>query len=397
MKVESPTLRSPTYRSPTYRSPTYRSPAFRSNTFSLAPGEEAVCTLRFIEPPDASSGGEAAGQSGPSVMTAAQGSSFDPHEYAKFVAGSAVAQAANPDGSIFFASSLYIIDMDLFPASVNDVYAIQLEAFGGVPVTKDDRGTTDPGDDIHTYEGRWTPQTLLYATGEPSGLTVDVNGLVSGTPLFYPDVVYPQILSFLAEVTDLSTPVPLVARREFSITVACIFHPVAVTAGPFGDVCYGGATCVAGGVNGGSAVVSAIHGGSLTFTMVPYPCFDVGLVTVKRGGSVVSSGKTVQYTMADIRTDDCEIAASFMKIAYKVTAGTATTPPDAPGGTISPPGETLVECGASITFTIASGDGFLTTDVTDNGVSQGPRTTYTIANVQADTRSLPSSSRWKPG
>jgi hypothetical protein len=380
LKVESPTFRSPTFRSPTYRSPTFRSPTFRSNTFSLAPGEEAVCTLRFIEPPEGPSVGEGTVQNGPGLMTADPPGGFDPHEYAKTVAGSAVAQAANPDGQIYFASSLYIIDKPLPAASVNDVYAVPLEAFGGEPVTRDDRGTSDPGDDICTYDGKWTPATLFYATGDPSGLSVDINGMVSGTPLYYSGVAYPQVLSFMAEVTDNSAP-PQIARRELTITVACILHPVKVTAGPFGEICSAGPACVSGGISGGSAFVSVPHGGSLAFAIVPYPCFDVAVVTVKKGGVTIFSERAVQYTMADVRSDDYEIEASFRKISYLITARTEATPPSPPGGTIVPAGDMLVECGASITFTISPDEGYLVADVTDNGVSQGPQTTYTIANV----------------
>lgn len=381
LKVESPTFRSPTFRSPTYRSPTFRSPTFRSNTFSLAPGEEAVCTLRFIVPPEGTSGGEGTAQSGPAAAAAGTSGGFNPHDYAETVAGSAVAQAANPDGQIYFASSLYVIEKSLPPASVNDGYSVQLEAFGGKPVDRDDRGTPDPGDDIWTYEGKWTPATLLYATGEPSGLSVDINGVISGTPFYYPDVTYPQVLSFMAQVTDDSTP-PHVARRELSLTVACVLHPVKVTAGPSGDVCWGASACVRGSLLAGdSAYASVPHGGSLNFTITPHPCFYIAGVSVKKGGAPVYSGRDSQYTLSDVRSDDWEIEASFAQIAYQVTARTESTPPSPPGGTISPAGETSVACGASITFTIVPADGYLLADVTDNGVSKGPQAPYTITNV----------------
>ncbi|HSA97257.1 MAG TPA: SBBP repeat-containing protein, partial [Acidobacteriota bacterium] len=376
-----PTFRSPTFRSPTYRSPTFRSPTFRSNTFSLAPGEEAVCTLRFIVPQEGSSGGSGAAQGGPSAMEAAPSGKFDPRDYAKTVAGSAVAQAANPDGQIHFASSLYIVEKSLPPASVNDGYAVQLEAFGGEPVTRDDRGTSDPGDDICTYEGKWTPATLFYATGEPSGLSVDASGLITGTPIYDPDVAYPQVLSFMAEVTDNSTP-PQLARRSLNLTVACILHPVKVAAGPFGDICWGASACVRGGLlSGDSAYISVPHGGSLAFTIMPYPCFDISGVTVRKGGDPVFSGRVSQYTLADVRSDDWEIGAAFVKISYRVVAGIESIPASPPGGTISPAGEMFVDCGASITFTIVPADGYRLADVTDNGVSKGLQAPYTIANV----------------
>ncbi|MGD8536341.1 MAG: sialidase family protein, partial [Candidatus Aminicenantes bacterium] len=50
LKIDNPSIRSPSIRSPSIRSPSIRSPSIRSNTFFLAPGEEAVCTLRVIDP-----------------------------------------------------------------------------------------------------------------------------------------------------------------------------------------------------------------------------------------------------------------------------------------------------------------------------------------------------------
>jgi len=110
----TPAYRTPAYRTPAYRTPAYRTPAYRTNTLSLAPGESAVCTLRLIS---------------------STSNPFDAEEYAKTVAVEAVPQAANPDGTIDFATSLYILARDPIEdpleAWVNDYYETSLEAYGG--------------------------------------------------------------------------------------------------------------------------------------------------------------------------------------------------------------------------------------------------------------------------
>ena len=346
--------------SPAFRSPAFRSPAFRSNTFSLAPGETAICTLRLIQP----SGGT--GQGSETLNAAHLSTTFNPGDYAKTMAAAAVSQAANPDGQIPFAASLYIIDKELAPAAVNDPYSEKLEAFGGTP-------TSPPTDDIWKYDGLWTAKALDYPSGEPSGLSLDADGNISGTPMYYPDLDYPQVLFFTAEVTDMSEP-PQLAQRELSIHISCVLHPISVKAGPNGKICSSEQNCIMG-----EGSVSVPHGGSQTFTVVPYPCYDIANVSVVEGGVPKFLGKVGQYTFENVRSGDNEIQASFQKILYTLTATTNPTE----GGSISPSGQMTVECGGSITFTISPNDGYLLTDVTDNGVSKGPLTTYTIEPVMS--------------
>jgi hypothetical protein len=76
----------------------------------------------------------------------------------------------------------------------------------------------------------------------------------------------------------------------------------------------------------------------------------------------------------------------------KSRPGPATPPQQGPwtitvtagaGGTITPAGPVSVAHGGSATFVIAPDVGFAVSDVTVDGVSQGPVTTYTFANVTA--------------
>jgi hypothetical protein len=377
LKVESPTFRSPTFRSPTFRSPTFRSPTFRSNTFSLAPGEEAVCTLRFIEPTSAGSGTV---QSSKTLRTTVTSNGFNPNEYAKTVGAAAVSQAFNPDGQIPFASSMYIIEKELPAASVNYPYGPAfLEAYGGKPTSIYDNGTpNNSNDDIWKYDGLWKANPLFYPTGQPSGLSLDINGNISGTPIYYPDLfntlVKTQILSFVAEVTDISNP-PQIAQRELSITVNCVFHPIKATAGVNGEIRYKEAG-VEKFITNGWVNVLVPHGGNQAFTINPSPCYDIANVTVVEGGATKPLGKVGQYTFETVRSDGNEIEASFTKISYVLT----TTVEPTEGGSITPSNPT-VGCGDPITFTISANEGYLLVDVTDNGASQGAVTTYTINPV----------------
>jgi len=363
---------SPAFRSPAYRSPAYRSPAYRSNTFSLAPGEEAVCTLRFILP---SSGTV---QNARTLKTAGISNGFNPNEYAKTVAAAAVSQAFNPDGQIPFSSSLYIIDKVLPHAWVNDPYVpVFLEAYGGKPTSIDDNDTpNNPNDDIWKYDGLWPAKTLFYPSGDLSGLSLDIYGNISGIPKYYAYLTYPQVLSFIAEVKDTSNP-PQIAQREFSITVGCVFHPITVKAGLGGEIRYTEAG-VEKFVTNDSVNVLVPYGESKIFTITPYACYDIANVIVVEVGKPPFSGKVGQYTFENVRSDGNAIEATFLKISYVLT----TTVEPTGGGSITPPNPT-VECGGSITFTISPNEGYLLADVTDNGVSKGPMTTYTIEPVMS--------------
>ena len=377
------TVENPSLLDPGLRHPGLRHPGLRHNTFFLSPGEEAVITLRVIEP-EPSSGGAGSVQSMASLGEARTLTVFSPEEYAKSIAGAAIPQATNPDGTIQFMVSLYILDAsdpedpdpadrELPPAAVNDPYVVQLEAFGGTPTGIDDRGTPDPDDDIWKYDGLWTAKSLLYPSGEPSGLSLDADGLISGTPLNYLYLTYPQILSFIAEVTDESTP-PQLAQREFSINIASALHPITVKAGPGGKICPVGHECI-GGMEGGSGSVNVPHGGSQTFTIHPETCYHIDTVTVAEGGTSKPQGAIDQYTFTDVRSDDNEIQAIFAINTYTITATAGT------GGSISPSGEVTVFCGENKAFTISPDEGYLVEDVIVNGASQGPVTSFTFYQV----------------
>jgi hypothetical protein len=358
-KIESPTLRSPTLRSPTLRSPT-----LRSNTFSLAPGETAVCTLRLIVP-GSSSGSGGTVQDSKSLSFTGLSNDFKPEDYATTVAAAAVPEAAT-GGKIDSATSLYIISRELPGAKVNDQYPeVSLEAFGGTPISIDDQGTPDPDDDIWKYDGKWTATDLLYSSDQWSGLSLDANGKISGTPIYDPHLDYPQVISFIAEVTDISTP-PQLARREFRITIACEYHTITPIAGTGGTITPGSAVTVA-------------HGLDATFNIEASDCYRIADVIVDEGTSgELHLGPLTEYTFTDVRADHT-IHALFAILTYTITP--TADPPQ--GGSITPPSPVTVPCGGEYTFTISPNEGYLLKDVVVDGASQGPVTKYTFYGVMS--------------
>jgi uncharacterized delta-60 repeat protein len=361
-------IENPVYRNPVYRNPVYRNPVYRNNTFCLAPGETAVCTLRIVEQ-NPSSGSSETVQSSSTLKTTATSNGFNVSDYAKTVAAAAVAQAANPDGQISFASSLYIIKQVLPDAWVNDQYPqTSLEAFGGTPTSIDDHGTPDdPSDDIWKYDGQWTAIDLVYpSSGKPSGLSLDANGNIWGTPAYDSELTYPQVISFIAQVTDASTPAQT-AQREFTITVGCDFHTITPIAGPNGSIIP-------------SSAVKVPHGLDQTFEIKPDYCFHVLDVIVDKDTSgAIDLGPLTTYTFENVRADHT-LDATFEINTYTITP--TADPPQ--GGIINPSTLVPVFCGENKTFTISPNEGYLLKDVIVDGASQGPVTEYTFYGVVAN-------------
>jgi len=335
----------PAFRSPAFRSPAFRSPAFRSNTLSLAPGESAVCTLRLISP-----------TSNP----------FNAEEFATTVAAAAVPQAANPDGTIEFAISFYIID-EILIGSVNDPYTETLEAYGGTPFDIDYGDPDDPDDDIWIYQ-HWE---VIPKPGEslPPGLTLSSEGIISGIPAYDQSVAYPKDYYFTVEVKDESTP-QQIARRKFKITINCAYYTITPSAGPGGSIYP-------------DTPVSVPQGEDATFAITPADCFHVKDVIVDKDTTWEEHlGPVLSYTFADVRAAHT-IYSEFERDTFTITATAGE------GGSITPSGDVIVYCGLDQTFTISVDEGYRLEDVVVNKGTTGefhlgPEMTYTFINVKAD-------------
>jgi len=120
-----------------------------------------------------------------------------------------------------------------------------------------------------------------------------------------------------------------------------------------------------------SGSVTVNQGGSQSFTITPCIGYAISGVTVD--GASVGAVSTYQFT--DIQ-EPHTIQAAFLPL-YAITTAAGT------GGTISPPGTTLVIQGGSQSYTITPNEGYSIYTVVVNNQWQGPISTYTFTNVQA--------------
>lgn len=113
-------------------------------------------------------------------------------------------------------------------------------------------------------------------------------------------------------------------------------------------------------------------GADRTFTFVPDACFSIADVVVDG----VSVGAVTSYTLTNITTDHT-ISASFVETPYTIVVTQVAN------GNISP-GSGTVNCGDNATYTITADPCYQISDVTVDGISQGPVASYTFTNVAAD-------------
>jgi hypothetical protein len=158
-----------------------QNPSRRHNTFFLAPGETAICTLRLMDPQNPHP--------------------FDPDFYSNTVTGAFIPQAANEDGDIESATGLFIINEFIPDGLVGYPYQDTfLEAEGGT--------------------GTYTWSLVLGYENLPPGLTLDSNGRIWGTPTPHPPYENNErIYDFAVQVTDSTTPTPQTAYRSLSIII----------------------------------------------------------------------------------------------------------------------------------------------------------------------------------
>ena len=125
-----------------------------------------------------------------------------------------------------------------------------------------------------------------------------------------------------------------------------------------------------GGSISPSGSISITHGDSKTFAITPSTGYEIQSVTVDGQ----NKGKISSYTFSSV-TGGHTISAVFVKKTYTLTASAST------GGSISPGGNISISHGDSKTFTITPAQGYKITNVTVDGTSKGPITSYTFSNV----------------
>ena len=113
-----------------------------------------------------------------------------------------------------------------------------------------------------------------------------------------------------------------------------------------------------------------LEGDSVPYSYTASGCYGNLAVTLD-GTPIASSGTVVMNTDHALA-----VTASLKTFTITATAGT--------GGTISPSGATVLNCGASQGYTIGALGGYHIQDVQIDGVSAGALGTYTFTNVVAD-------------
>lgn len=145
--------------------------------------------------------------------------------------------------------------------------------------------------------------------------------------------------------------------HTISATFAADFYTITATAGANGSI-------------SPSGVVSANHGDSLAFTVIPNNGYQVADVLIDG----VSHGPITSYTFTSLSTNH-SIFATFTISNYIISASAGEN------GAISPSGPISVNYGANQTFAITPNTGYHVVDVVADGVSHGPITSYTFSNV----------------
>jgi len=140
-----------------------------------------------------------------------------------------------------------------------------------------------------------------------------------------------------------------------------ISYTITATAGSNGSISPSGAVAVSVGAN-------------QAFTITPNSGYNVADVLVDG----VSQGAITSYTFTNVTANHTISATFAANTTYTITASAGT------GGTITPSGAVVVNQGANQTFNIAANGGYAISDVVVDTVSQGPITSYTFTNVQAN-------------
>ena len=132
------------------------------------------------------------------------------------------------------------------------------------------------------------------------------------------------------------------------------------------------ASAGAGGTISPSGRVVVNCRGNQTFTISPDSCYHIADVLVDG----VSQGAITSYPFTNVQANHT-ISAAFAASTDTIVASAGA------GGTISPSGNVVVNCGSDRTFSITPDAGDHVLDVVVDGVSAGADTSYTFHHVTA--------------
>jgi len=229
------------------------------------------------------------------------------------------------------------------PQNINVVYApknitIATQAFGN--------GTITPGA-MFTYSPTYTYNYTVVPT---------MGNYISALLVNEVPVVVANPLNFTGQLTNITD----------NKLIEAYFAPLTYTIG---------ATAGVGGTITPNGITSYNYGVSQEYVINAAPGHTIATITVDGAPVVVpTNATTFTHTFANI-TANHTIAATFTVNTYSITATAGLN------GTITPAGVTTVDYNNAQVYTIAPAMGYHIVDVVVDGISMGPISTYTFANV----------------
>ncbi|MBO4875387.1 MAG: PKD domain-containing protein [Bacteroidales bacterium] len=187
----------------------------------------------------------------------------------------------------------------------------------------------------------------------------------------YTFTVVPDNCYEIGTVTVNGNAVTLDANNSYTIQNVTAEQTINAT---FSQISYSVSASAGNGgaINGAPNMINC--GEDLTFTVTPNDCYEIASVTIN--GTPVTPTNNI-YTISNV-TEPQSINATFSQISYTITASAGN------GGTISNVGNTTVNCGDYITYTITPDEDYMISDVLVDGQSIGSVSSYQFTNVIAN-------------
>ncbi len=222
----------------------------------------------------------------------------------------------------------------------------------------------------------YAPKTITIATQAYGNGTITPGTTFSYTPTYtYNYTVVPTIGNYISAI--LVNEVPVVVANPLNFTgqltnitdnklIEAYFAPLTYTIN---------ATAGFGGTITPNGIATYNYGASQEYVINAAPGYTITTITVNGTPVVVpANATTYTHTFANI-TANQTITATFTVNTYSITATAGLN------GTITPAGVTTVDYNNAQVYTIAPAVGYHIVDVVVDGLSMGPISTYTFANV----------------
>ncbi|MFC2168717.1 SBBP repeat-containing protein [Acidobacteriota bacterium] len=331
--ILNPTILNPTILNPTILNPNIEDGSIENATFTLAPGEVVLIDLQVIDPGAITTDSVSLSAG---IMETGDEEPWDPNAFADGLATVVTAHSPNPEG-VYDPIALQIITVELPPGEFGVLYDQLINTIGGdEPYTwVIDSGVLPPNVFLTPESGK------MYLRGSPTG---------GGE------------YTFTIKVTDVSNP----QQVDYQTLTINILDHFTLSA-------------VANPVEGGTVSPSDgtyVDGGEVT--LIADPIEEAGYEFVNWTGTGVPAGHETDNPLTIVMIGDANITANFELIEYSITASSGAY------GTIDPTGESMVEHGSNLTFTITADPNYHIAEVLVDGNPQGPIGSYTFENVAAD-------------